>query len=145
MEVNLETLTLTQVARVVDTALAAARRCGVSPIALVVLDQAGQLKYSVREDGASLLRLNIAHGKAAAAFGMGVSSRTLHERASANPVFFNAIASACGEGFIAQAGAVVIVGENSDPIGAIGASGGSGDEDEAVCMEGVQGAGLKYR
>jgi len=29
-------------------------------------------------------------------------------------------------------------------IGAVGASGGTGDEDEAICMAGVEAAGLSY-
>lgn len=114
-------------------------------MAVVVLDEAGQLKHVLREDGATPLRVDIAHGKAAAAFGMGISSRTLHERASANPVFFNAIAPAAGGKFIPQTGAVAIVAASGQLLGAIGASGGTGDEDEAICIEGLRAVGLAYR
>ncbi|MEM5313030.1 heme-binding protein [Paraburkholderia sp. JHI869] len=141
----MESLTLDQAKRAVDTALAAARREGFKPMAVVVLDESGQLKSMAREDGATPLRVDIAHGKAAAAFGMGVASRTLHERASANPVFFNAIAPAAGGKFIPQTGAVVIVAPSGQVLGAIGASGGTGDEDEAICIEGLRNAGLSYR
>jgi uncharacterized protein GlcG (DUF336 family) len=141
----LESLTLDQARRVVETALAAARREGFKPMAVVVLDEAGQLKYVAREDGATPLRTDIAHGKAAAAFGMGVASRTLHERASANPAFFNAIAPAAGGKFIPQTGAVVIVSTAGQVLGAIGASGGTGDEDEAICIEGLRNTGLAHR
>lgn len=141
----METLTLDQANRVVAAALQAARRDGLRPMALVVLDEAGQVKLIAREDGATPLRVDIAHGKAAAAFGMGVASRTLHDRANANPVFFNAIAPASGGKFIAQTGAVVIVAANGQTVGAIGASGGTGDEDEAICIEGLRAAGLSHR
>lgn len=141
----MESLTLDQARRAVETALAAARREGFKPMAIVVLDEAGQLKHVAREDGATPLRVDIAHGKAAAAFGMGVSSRTLHERASANPVFFGAIAAAAGGKFIPQTGAVAIIAANGQLLGAIGASGGTGDEDEAICIEGLRDAGLAHR
>ncbi|MEX3939912.1 heme-binding protein [Paraburkholderia sp. EG287A] len=141
----MESLTLDQAKRAVDTALAAARRESFKPMAVVVLDEAGQVKYVAREDGATALRVEIAHGKAAAAFGMGVASRTLHERASANPVFFGAIAPAAGGKFIPQTGAVVIVSTTGQVLGAIGASGGTGDEDEAICIEGLRNAGLSHR
>lgn len=141
----MDSLPLDQAKRAVDTALTAARRKGFKPMAVVVLDEAGQLKYMAREDGATPLRVDIAHGKAAAAFGMGVASRTLHERASANPVFFNAIAPAAGGKFIPQTGAVVIVSANGQAVGAMGASGCTGDEDEAICIEGLRDAGLSYR
>ena len=141
----MESLTLDQARRAVDTALAAARREGFKPMAVVVLDEAGQLKYVAREDGATPLRVDIAHGKAESAFVMGVASRTLHERASANPAFFNAIAPAVGSKFIPQTGAVAIVSAGGQVLGAIGASGGTGDEDEAVCIEGLRNAGLSHR
>lgn len=141
----METLTLEHANRIVAGAVQAARRDGLRPMALVVLDEAGQVKLVTREDGATPLRVDIAHGKAAAAFGMGIASRTLHERASGNPVFFNAIAPACGGKFIAQTGAVVIVAPNGQTIGAIGASGGTGDEDEAICIEGLRAAGFAHR
>jgi len=141
----LETLTLDQAKRAVDAALQAARRESFRPMAIVVLDEGGQVKCVAREDGATPLRVDIAHGKAAAAFGMGVSSRTLHERANANPVFFNAIAPAAGGKFIAQTGAVAIVSASGQVLGAIGASGGTGEEDEAICIEGLRAAGLAHR
>jgi uncharacterized protein GlcG (DUF336 family) len=141
----METMTLGQANRIAAAALDAARRDKLRAMAHVVLDAAGHLKLAMREDGATSLRVDIAHGKAAAAFGMGVNTRTLHERASANPVFFNAIAPASGGKFIAQTGAVVIVAADGQVLGAIGASGGTGDEDEAICIEGLRAVGLAHR
>lgn len=131
--------------RIAEEALAAARRDGLKPMAIVILNEAGQLKLVVREDGATPLRTDIAHGKAAAAFGMGITTRTLLERANANPVFFGSLTSTSGGRFIAQTGAVVITGPDGTTLGAIGASGDTGDADEAICIEGVQAAGFKYR
>jgi uncharacterized protein GlcG (DUF336 family) len=99
---------------------------------------------SAREDGASALRLDIALGKAGAAIGMGVSSRVLAQRAKDVPAFFNAVASSASQKFIAQTGAVLIRTRDGQAIGAAGASGGTGDEDEALCAAGVVAAGLRH-
>lgn len=45
--------------------------------------------------------------------------------------------------FLPQAGAVLIKDASGTILGAAGASGGTGDEDEACCIKGVEAAGLK--
>ena len=137
-------LTLAQARTVIDAALAAARRQGFKPMAVVVVDAAAQVVASAREDGASALRLDIALGKAAAAVGMGVNSRALAQRAKDLPAFFGAIASVAQQKFIPQTGAVLILDADGAVLGAAGASGGSGDEDEQICIAGIAAAGLTH-
>jgi uncharacterized protein GlcG (DUF336 family) len=135
-------LTLAEANAIIKGALAAARADGLPPVAVVVLDAAGHPVALQREDGATMLRTDIAHGKAYAAAGMGVASRVLHQRAQDNPVFFNALASSSQGRFIPQAGAVAIRRADGTLIGAVGASGGTGAQDEAICAAGVNAAGL---
>lgn len=135
-------LTLAQADQMIAAALQAARAAGHAAMAVVVLDEAGHLKAARREDGASMFRIDIATGKAWAAVGMGASSRQLAERAQGNPVFFNSLASTAGGRFLAQTGAVLVRDAAGAVLGAIGASGGSGDQDEAICIAGVEAAGL---
>ena len=138
------TLTLAQARSLIDGALTAALQHGFKPMGVVVVDAAAQVVASVREDGASALRLDIALGKAAAAAGMGVNSRTLAQRAKDLPAFFNALAAASQQKFIAQTGAVLIVDAAGAVIGAAGASGGTGDEDEQIVIAGIAAAGLAH-
>jgi len=135
-------LTLAQATTILAAALAAARADGLPPVAVAVLDAAGHTVALQREDGATPLRVDIAIGKAYAAAGMGVASRVLHQRAQDNPVFFNALASSSLGRFIPQTGAVAIRNAAGAVIGAVGASGGTGAQDEAVCAAGVNAAGL---
>ena len=137
-------LTLAQARCLIEGALTAARQHGFKPMGVVVVDAAAQVVASVREDGASALRLDIALGKAAAAAGMGVNSRTLTQRAKDLPAFFNALAAASQQKFIAQTGAVLIVDAAGAVIGAAGASGGTGDEDEQIVIAGIAAAGLAH-
>jgi uncharacterized protein GlcG (DUF336 family) len=137
-------LTLNQARTVLDGALAAAREHGFKPMGVVVVDGAAQLVASAREEGASALRLDIALGKAGAAIGMGVNSRGLVQRATAMPAFFGAIASTAQQPFIPQVGAVLITDDAGAVVGAAGASGGSGDEDEQIVIAGILAAGLRH-
>lgn len=137
-------LTLAQARTLIDAALGEARRQGFKPMGVVVVDAAAQVVASVREEGASALRLDIALGKAAAAIGMGVNSRALAVRAKDLPAFFTSIAAATPQHFIPQTGAVLVVDAAGAVLGAAGASGATGDEDEQICIAGIAAAGLKH-
>lgn len=137
-------LTLTHARALIDAALASARQHGFKPMGVVVVDAAAQPLASAREDGATALRLDIALGKAAAAVGMGVNSRVLALRAKDLPAFFNAVATAASQKFIAQTGAVLLLDDAGTVVGAAGASGGTGDEDEQIVIAGATAAGLRH-
>ena len=137
-------LTLSLALKLIDAALAHAREQGFKPMGVVVVDTAAQVVASAREDGASALRLDIALGKAAASVGMGVSSRVLTQRAKDLPAFFNAVSAASLQKFIAQTGAVLIQDMQGSVIGAAGASGGTGDEDEQIVIAGITAVGLRH-
>jgi len=126
----------------VEAALAKARQMKIKPLAVAVLDSSGHLKSLQREDEASMFRVDVAMGKAWAAVGMGASSRTLLARAKENPQFYGALAATAQGKFLPQTGAVLIKDAAGNILGAAGASGGTGDEDEAACIAGVEAAGL---
>jgi uncharacterized protein GlcG (DUF336 family) len=137
-------LTLEQANKIIEVAFAKAREMKVKPLAVAVLDDGGNVKSLQRQDDASMLRNDVAIGKAWAAVGMGVASRTLLDRAKGNPHFFGALSATAQGKFIPQTGAVVIKDKDGTIIGAAGASGGTGEEDEAVCMAGITAAGLAF-
>ena len=140
----MSTLTLAQANKIVEVAFAKAKEMNVKPLAVAVLDEAGHVRSLQRQDAASMLRNDVAVGKAWAAVGMGVASRTLLDRAKGNPHFFGALSATAQGRFIPQTGAVVIKDKDGNVLGAAGASGGTGDEDEAVCIAGIEAAGLKW-
>ena len=140
----MSTLTLAQANRIIEVALARAREMKVKPLSVAVLDAAGHVRAMQREDGASMFRNDVAVGKAWAAVGMGVASRTLLQRAKENPQFFGALSATAQGKFLPQTGAVVIKDRDGAVLGAVGASCGTGDEDEAVCIAGVEAAGLGH-
>ena len=135
-------LTLQQANRIIEGALAKAREMKLKPLGVVVLDESGHLKAAQREDSASMFRIEIAIGKAWGAVAMGASSRTLAARAKDNPNFFVTLAATAGGKFLPQTGAVLIRNASGELLGAAGASGGTGEEDEAACIAGIEHAGL---
>jgi uncharacterized protein GlcG (DUF336 family) len=138
----MSSLTLTQANQIITAALAVSKEHSYKPMGIVVLDEAGNLKAFSREDGASMFRFEVAQAKAWGAVGMGISSRVLGQRAKDNPNFFIALAATAGGKFLPHTGAVLIKDAGGNVLGAVGASGGTGDEDEAICIAGVAAAGL---
>jgi uncharacterized protein GlcG (DUF336 family) len=135
-------LTLAQANKIIEAALANARSLKIKPLAVAVLDDGGHVKALQREDDASMFRVDVAIGKAWASVGMGASSRTLLQRAKDNPQFYGALAATAQGKFLPQTGAVLIKDAQGNILGAAGASGGTGEEDEAACVAGIAAAGL---
>ena len=72
------TLTLDLARKLADLCLDRAREMNLKPLTVAVLDASGHLKVLLRQDGTSLLRSEIAQGKARGAIGMGLGSRALY-------------------------------------------------------------------
>ena len=136
-------ITLAQANQIIAAALQRATEAGYKPMAVVVLDAAGHVRSAQRQDGASMFRIDIATGKAWASIAMGAASRVLTQRAKDLPAFFGALAATGNGKFIPQTGAVLIQDAHGAVVGAAGASGGTGDEDEAICIAGIAAAGLQ--
>jgi uncharacterized protein GlcG (DUF336 family) len=137
-------LTIEKASTIVDQALAKAREMKIRPLCVAVLDEGGNLRALKRDDGASILRPQIAIGKAWGAIGMGESSRSLGERLKERPAFLGALSDMSGGKVVPVAGGVLILDGNTI-IGAAGASGGTADEDEACVVAGIKAAGLEYK
>ena len=135
-------LSLSQAQDIIASAITERKTQQFPPMGFAVLDDAGDLIAYAREDGASMFRFDIARAKAWGAVGMGVSSRTLGERAKDNPNFFVFLSATLNGRFLPQTGAVLVKDKDGQILGAIGASGGTGDQDEAVCIVGVTAVGL---
>lgn len=134
-------LTLEKAQQIITAALAKSREAGYKPMGVAVIDDGGNLVAFAREDEASMFRFDVALAKAWGAVGMGVSSRVLGQRAKENPNFFVSLAATAQGRFLPQTGAVLIKDSTGRVLGAVGASGGTGDEDEIICAAGVQATG----
>lgn len=135
-------LTLEKANQIIETAINKARELNLSPLTVVVLDDAGHLKALQREDGASMIRQQIATAKAWGAVNMGVSSRSLAGVAMQRPDFMNALINIADGKIMPAPGGVLIRDTDNRLIGAVGISGDSSDQDERCAIAGIEGVGF---
>ena len=135
-------LTLREANLIIDKALANARELNAAPIAVVVLDDSGNIKAVQREDKASMFRVDISIGKAWGSVAMDEGSRGLAKKAKANPAFIGALSDAAGGKLLPNPGGVLIRNAAGDILGAVGISGDTGAKDEGFAIAGIEAAGL---
>jgi uncharacterized protein GlcG (DUF336 family) len=138
-------ITLGQASAIVDAALRKARELECAPLAIAVLDDGGHLKAFAREDGAGIVRPQIAVGKAWGALGMGMGSRAFARRVAEQPqqrAFFDALNAMSGGRVVPAAGGVLIKDGQGVVVGAVGISGDVSDKDEACALAGIEAARL---
>jgi uncharacterized protein GlcG (DUF336 family) len=138
----LPSLTLEQADALIAATLAHGAALGLKPLSVAVLDAGSHLIAFRRQDGGSTLRPQIAIGKAAGALALGVSSRKIADIAAERPSFLAALSAIATHGVIPAAGGVIVIGGDGSPIGAVGVTGDSSDNDEACALAGIAAAGL---
>lgn len=134
-------MTLHQAQAMLTAILAEARRLQLKPLAVVVLDARGAWKAMAAEDGTSLKRTEIAHGKAYGALALGMGSRAIAKRAEAQAYFVAAVSHVADGALIPVPGGV-LVRDGATLLGAVGVSGDTSDNDEAAALAGIAAAGL---
>jgi len=133
---------LDQAATIVAAAFDKGGELNLKPLSVAVLDAGGHLIAFQRQDGASMLRPQIACGKAAGALALGVSSRKIGDMAAERPTFVASLGPISPHGIIPAAGGVIVVGADGRPIGAVGVTGDTSDNDEVCALAGIAAAGL---
>lgn len=136
-------LTLSKANQIIQIAIKTARGLKLAPLTVVVLDEAGHLKAMQREDGATMLRQQIATAKAWGAVNMGISSRALAAVAEQRPDFMNALISVAEGKVMPVIGGVLIRDVDNVIIGAVGVSGDVSDQDELCAIAGIEVAGFR--
>jgi uncharacterized protein GlcG (DUF336 family) len=129
-------------ARIVDAALAKGREAGFQPLTVVVLDDSGTMKAMKREDGASLMRPDIAMGKAWGCLGFGFGGRVITGRSESTPGFVNALIEMSGGRVVASPGGVLVRNGEGRIVGAVGITGDTGENDEICAVAAVEAVGL---
>ncbi len=136
------TIPLAQAQTIVAAVLAEARRAGMKPLAVTVLDARGTTKALAAEDGTSLRRTDIAHGKAHGALALGMGSRAIAKRATEQAYFIAAVTHVAGGALIPVPGGVLVRDDEGMLLGAVGVSGDTSDNDEVAALAGIAAAGL---
>ncbi len=121
--------------------IAAARAAAAVPMAFAVMDPGGHLLALERMDGAPWITADVAQGKAWTSAAYGAPSDAQKQKMAPMPNFAQALTAMTHGRYTPQTGAVPVYRDGA-LLGAIGGSGGTGDQDEAACTAAVQQAGL---
>ncbi|MEM6901730.1 MAG: heme-binding protein [Pseudomonadota bacterium] len=138
----MSTLTLDQAKQIIEAARAKGRELGLKPLTVTVLDAHGVTLATEREDGSSLLRPKVAHGKAYGAVSLGMGSRALFTRAQEQPYFIQSVNALADGNLVPVPGGVLVKDGGGSLLGAVGITGDTSDNDEACAVAGIEAAGL---
>ena len=136
-------LTLDVARKILDAALAKGLEKNLKPLVITILDARGCVKVTAAQDGTSLMRAEIAHGKAYGALAMGMGSRALFQRAQEQAYFVSAVNTLALGRMVPVPGGVLMHDSSGALLGAVGVSGDTSDNDEICAVAGIEAAGLK--
>jgi uncharacterized protein GlcG (DUF336 family) len=136
-------LTLDQANRVIDAILRRAAEISCRPLSVIVVEPGCKVKAFQKEDGASMVRFEMAYGKAYAALALGRSSKLVRARAEERPIFMRYLTRASGDQIFPEGGGLQIRNPDGEVIGAVGVTGETEDRDEELALHGIHAAGLK--
>jgi len=128
---------LDQSQHIIDAAFACGSELKLEPLSVAVLDPGGHLVAFQRQDSASLMRSQIAIGKAAGALALGTSSRKIAEMASERPTFVASPGALAPQGLAPAAGGGIVTNAADEILGAVGVTGDTSDNDETCALAGI--------
>lgn len=136
-------ITLKEALAIIEGAFAHAAKRKLKPLTIVVLDGGGRMKAVQKQDGASMLRFEIAYGKAYATLAMGRSSKLVLQKQREKPVFMaNLIDLADGPMFL-EGGGQLILDAQGETVGAVGITGDVNEMDDECAFAGIRAAGFR--
>jgi uncharacterized protein GlcG (DUF336 family) len=128
-------ITLEDARRVIAAAEKKAAEIG-QPMNIAVADEGGNLVAHIRMDGAWLGSIDISIKKAYTSRAFDISTKDLANHSQSGGQFFGIHASNDGKIMIFAGG--ILLKKKGKVVGAIGVSGGSGDQDHAVAEAGAK-------
>ena len=135
-------ITLKEALAIIEGAFARAATLKLKPLTVVVLDAGGRVKAVQKQDGAALLRYEIAYGKAFAALSLGRSSKLVLQKQREKPVFMDSLLNLTGEPMFLEGGGQLILDGKGEVVGAVGITGDVNEMDDACAFAGIGKAGF---
>jgi len=136
-------ITLTQPNRIIEAIFSRGRELSCRPLSAVVVEPGAKVKAFQKEDGSSMMRFEMAYGKAYAALALGRSSTLVRVRAEERPMFMQYLIRASGDQLFPEGGGMLIRDKDGEVIGAVGVTGDTQERDEELAVHGIHAAGLE--
>lgn len=139
----MRSITLDEANKIIAGTFAAAKDKDVYPLAAIVLDAGGRVKAFQKQDGASLMRFEIAYGKAFGALALGRSSRMTLQKSREKPIFMQNLEALSDGPIFLEGGGQLVRDETGEIVAAIGVTGDVNEMDDICAVEGIRHAGFK--
>src|SRR5712672_1822826 len=136
-------LTLDQANHIIAAIIKRGQEINCRPLSVLVVEPGCKVKAFQKEDGSSMIRFEMAYGKAYAALAMGRSSKLVKVRAEEKPIFMRYLLSSTGDQIFPEGGGMQIRDAQGEVIGAVGVTGDTEERDEELAAHGIRAAGLK--
>jgi uncharacterized protein GlcG (DUF336 family) len=136
-------ITLDQANRIIEAIIKRGAELDLRPISVVVVEPGCVVKAFQKEDGASMVRFEMAYGKAYAALALSRSSRLVRIRHEEKPNFMKFLIGVSGDKLFPEGGGMQIRDKDGEVIGAVGVTGDTEEHDDALAVHGIHAAGLK--
>jgi uncharacterized protein GlcG (DUF336 family) len=136
-------ITLDQADRLIDAVLSRGSELDCRPLSVIVVEPGCKVKAFKKEDGSSMIRFEMAYGKAYAALALGRSSSLVKVRAEEKPIFMRYLLGASGDQIFPEGGGLQVRDAKGEVIGAVGVTGDTAERDEELAAHGIHAIGLK--
>src|SRR5215471_18259121 len=136
-------LSLAQANRIIEAILVHGAELQCRPLSVIVVEPGCKVKAFQKEDGSSMVRFEMAFGKAYAALALGRSSRLVRVRNEEKPAFMRYLIAASDDQLFPEGGGMQIRDAEGCVIGAVGVTGDTEDRDEELAVHRIHAAGLK--
>src|SRR5499427_7212953 len=136
-------ITLVQANAIVEAILRRGAELNCRPLSVIVVEPGCKVKAFQKEDGSSMIRFEMAFGKAYAALALGRSSKLVRVRNEEKPAFMRYLIAASDDQLFPEGGGMQIRDAAGEVIGAVGVTGDTEDRDEELAVHGIHAAGLK--
>lgn len=140
---TMRSITLTEANKIIAGTFASAKKRKAYALAAIVLDAGGRVKAFQKQDGASLLRFEIACGKAFAALSLNRSSRQVLQKFREKPQFMQNLVELSDGPIFLEAGGQLIRDASGEVVGALGVTGDVNEVDDLCAVDGIHAGGFR--
>jgi uncharacterized protein GlcG (DUF336 family) len=136
-------ITLAEANKIINGTFASARKRKAHALAAIVLDAGGRVKAFQKQDGASLMRFEIAYGKAFGALALNRSSRQVLQKHREKPHFMSNLEQLSDGPLFFEGGGQLIRDASGEIVGAVGVTGDVNEIDDLCAIDGIHAGGFR--
>jgi len=108
-------ITLNQAEGIIDAVIQRGAALNWRPLSVIVVEPGCKVKAFTKEDGSSMIRFEMAYGKAYAALSLGSSSKLVCERAQERPIFMRYLIATSGDHIFPEGGGMLLRNDSGEP------------------------------